>query len=423
MRREYSLLHAEVSVDDRLSGLPCAALLFWTWLSTQTDAWGCITSNPSRLNAQVWPQLGKTAEETAEARDACVRAGILELHQVDGVEFLAYPRDDWDRTWAKRTPEAMRGKNPPMKPTPASRVHLTGKGKRRPKASQAAATPAATCSTRPNAPQSTSEYSQVLASTSEQSRVLAGTREYLPEREKEKENREERPSVSRSASAASPVESGLDPHAPVQVEPIADRQSPPGESAPAPAEDAARPPEALPPVQEPLQAAATQVDPAPSPATAEPVPDGVLFAAGEASDPEGKPKRTRKPPTGPHAELIAWFVEVFRERTKSILNPEGVEYPFQAGRDGKAVQVMLKAVRNDVGKAKVVMQRVMDSPFWNERGFDLSKIASQFASYAVAKPGSAPRSSSSTPRRADGTRPGEYPQPDKGMPRIIHAAG
>lgn len=57
--------------------------------------WGRLDGRPAMLRADVWPLLeGKTIAETVRCLDACIAAGLLELHQSSEDRWIQVP--DWE---------------------------------------------------------------------------------------------------------------------------------------------------------------------------------------------------------------------------------------------------------------------------------------------------------------------------------------
>jgi hypothetical protein len=97
-----------------------------------------------------------------------------------------------------------------------------------------------------------------------------------------------------------------------------------------------------------------------------------------------KPARERKPPSGPHAEAVRFFVDSWAELY-------GGKYPFDGGKDAAAVKAILGHVGDDLDKFRAVVSRyfVNSEPFFS--GHRLSLLRSQLPKFLVDAP--------ATPRR------------------------
>lgn len=102
-------------------------------------------------------------------------------------------------------------------------------------------------------------------------------------------------------------------------------------------------------------------------ATAEPPP--------AADTPPAKP-RARNPPSGPHAEAVRLFCDLWADS-------HGEKYPFAGGKDGAAVKEILAALDGDVGRFRVVAGRYFANtdPFF--AGHPLSLLRSQLPRFLV----------------------------------------
>jgi hypothetical protein len=106
-------------------------------------------------------------------------------------------------------------------------------------------------------------------------------------------------------------------------------------------------------------------------ATAEPPP------SGEVSP---KKPRERKPPSGPHAEAVRLFCDLWSE------THAGEKYPFDGGKDAAAVKDILGRIGGDMDKFRAIVSRY----FANSEGFfsghTLSKLRGDLPRFMVDGP-------------------------------------
>lgn len=74
--------------DAALNSLSDRAGFFFVLLLTQVDAWGRIDANAKVLNGTVWPMRDRSAAETQKCLDECAKAGVLTLHEQDGLRWV-----------------------------------------------------------------------------------------------------------------------------------------------------------------------------------------------------------------------------------------------------------------------------------------------------------------------------------------------
>ena len=110
-------------------------------------------------------------------------------------------------------------------------------------------------------------------------------------------------------------------------------------------------------------------------------PTGGAAAEPPPAEPRPVVPRERKPPSGPHAEAIRFFVNSWAERY-------GGKYPFDGGKDAAAVKAMLAHVGDDLDKFRAVVTRYFanSEPFFS--GHRLSLLRSQLAKFLVDAPAS-----------------------------------
>ena len=96
-----------------------------------------------------------------------------------------------------------------------------------------------------------------------------------------------------------------------------------------------------------------------------------------ADAPPAKP-RTRKDPTGPHAEAVRLFCDGWQAAH------DGTKYPFAGGKDGTAVKGILAAVDGDLGRFREVVERYFANtePFY--AGHQLSLLRAQLPRFMVS---------------------------------------
>lgn len=86
---------ASIRRSEKLAALPDhRSRTFYFMLLAQCDAWGRADGRPAMLLADIWPLMNESVESTAEALDACSRAGLIELRSSDGKTWIQIP--DWE---------------------------------------------------------------------------------------------------------------------------------------------------------------------------------------------------------------------------------------------------------------------------------------------------------------------------------------
>lgn len=97
--------------------------------------------------------------------------------------------------------------------------------------------------------------------------------------------------------------------------------------------------------------------------------------SSSASEPP-TPKPPRSAPTGPHADVIAWWVEAWRES-------RGTEWVIGA-KDGAAAKRLLTITRGDVGAIKARGDRMLCSTNrWHAESASLAHLAAQWNQLGV----------------------------------------
>lgn len=89
MSRPYAALFRSVTTSEKLADLPSdTERLFFDWLLTCVDDWGRATASPRKLNATVWPLLGKTVERTEQALESLRVAGLVAIYPSEDGPFV-----------------------------------------------------------------------------------------------------------------------------------------------------------------------------------------------------------------------------------------------------------------------------------------------------------------------------------------------
>lgn len=94
MSRPYTPLFAAIRHSRKMALLSDAAERLYLRLLPQCDDWGRIDRDPVLVNAEAWPLLKRTPEETEQAILALEHAGLLETHQLNGQRWIQVP--DWE---------------------------------------------------------------------------------------------------------------------------------------------------------------------------------------------------------------------------------------------------------------------------------------------------------------------------------------
>jgi hypothetical protein len=88
------------------------------------------------------------------------------------------------------------------------------------------------------------------------------------------------------------------------------------------------------------------------------------------------PKRTRKPPTGDHAALMAWWATAWEEA-------RGIAWSF-SGKDGAAAKRLLEIAKGDLAAIKARGDRMLcNTNRWHAERASLSHLASQWNELGV----------------------------------------
>lgn len=94
-RERYVPLFSSVRGSNKLAKLSDdTARMFYFFLLAQCDWWGRIDARPAMLNAEVWPLLGKSADDVRQCVDALESVGLVERHTDGELEWLQLP--DWE---------------------------------------------------------------------------------------------------------------------------------------------------------------------------------------------------------------------------------------------------------------------------------------------------------------------------------------
>ncbi|MFO0801427.1 MAG: hypothetical protein U0804_28505 [Gemmataceae bacterium] len=106
-------------------------------------------------------------------------------------------------------------------------------------------------------------------------------------------------------------------------------------------------------------------------------PTGGAALPPPAADPPPAKPRTRKEPTGPHAEAVRLFCDGWQA------THDGTKYPFSGGKDGAAVKDILAAVDGDLGRFRVIVERYLANTDSFYAGHPLSLLRSQLPKFMV----------------------------------------
>lgn len=92
----YTPLFDSICTSGRMADLPDdTCRLFYVLVLARCDAWGRLDARPRKLNASVWPLLGKSDDETGRVLEALRAAGLVDLYWPTGSDpFLQIP--DWE---------------------------------------------------------------------------------------------------------------------------------------------------------------------------------------------------------------------------------------------------------------------------------------------------------------------------------------
>lgn len=97
MGRRRSLSN-EISTDPEVAQLlqcgPLPALLY-TWAIPHADDWGRLSGDPVKFKLTVCPALNASISEIDEALTQIACAGLWCRYEVDGRQYIAYPRNAW----------------------------------------------------------------------------------------------------------------------------------------------------------------------------------------------------------------------------------------------------------------------------------------------------------------------------------------
>ncbi|MCC7014762.1 MAG: hypothetical protein IT454_19525 [Planctomycetes bacterium] len=94
-RERYVPLFSSIRGSNKLAKLSDdTARMFWFFLLAQCDGWGRIDARPAMLNAEVWPLLGKSADDVRHCVEALEAVGLVERHSDGEREWLQLP--DWE---------------------------------------------------------------------------------------------------------------------------------------------------------------------------------------------------------------------------------------------------------------------------------------------------------------------------------------
>ncbi|MFT7464313.1 MAG: hypothetical protein ACI9EF_002666 [Pseudohongiellaceae bacterium] len=97
-QRDYVPLFSAISTSSRLASLSSdTARLLFDWLLANCDAWGRMRADAGFVNAQVWPRLHKSDEETFSALAELAAAGLVVLYRDIEEDDLYLLVADWEK--------------------------------------------------------------------------------------------------------------------------------------------------------------------------------------------------------------------------------------------------------------------------------------------------------------------------------------
>jgi hypothetical protein len=93
--RQYTPVFSAIRHSGKLADLPDdSARLLFLMLLPQCDDWGRAACEPRKVQAEVWPLLAKTVEETARCLDLLEKVGLIERLTDGTLKWLQIP--DWE---------------------------------------------------------------------------------------------------------------------------------------------------------------------------------------------------------------------------------------------------------------------------------------------------------------------------------------